>query len=143
MANLPERIFRFVGNRYYKVRIPNANLYELLTREIDKALKRDEDTLTFCERVGSEAYLGETLPCVLFIVKKFRENPQRAILEAVNYTWDSDTIASIVGAIMGAIYGKSAFRKEWIDGLSGRLLINGKDGVIFEMIDEVKSWLSS
>ncbi len=143
LANLPERIYRFVGNRYYKVRIPNANLYELLTREIDKALKRDEDTLTFCERVGSEAYLGETLPCVLFIVKKFRENPQRAILEAVNYTWDSDTIASIVGAIMGAIYGKSAFRKEWIDGLSGRLLINGKDGVIFEMIDEVKSWLSS
>ncbi|BDB98550.1 hypothetical protein SACC_15670 [Saccharolobus caldissimus] len=83
------------------------------------------------------------MPCVLFIVKKFREKPQRAILEAVNYTRDSDTIASIVGAIMGAIYGKSAFRKEWIDGLSGRLLINGKDGVVFEMIDEVKSWLSS
>ncbi|QXJ35135.1 hypothetical protein [Saccharolobus shibatae] len=50
-----------------------------------------------------------------------------------------DTISSIVGAI----YGKSAFRKEWIDGLSGRLLINGKDGVAFEMIDELKSWLSS
>ncbi|QXJ28840.1 hypothetical protein J5U23_01709 [Saccharolobus shibatae B12] len=52
-----------------------------------------------------------------------------------------DTISSIVGAIMGAIYGKSAFRKEWIDGLSGRLLINGKDGVVFER--KFKSWLSS
>ncbi|QXJ32117.1 hypothetical protein [Saccharolobus shibatae] len=48
-----------------------------------------------------------------------------------------DTISSI----MEAIYGKSAFRKEWIDGLSGRLLINGKDGVVFER--KFKSWLSS
>ncbi|BDB98548.1 ADP-ribosylglycohydrolase family protein [Saccharolobus caldissimus] len=43
LTNLPERIVRFIGNKYYRVRIPNANLYELLTREIDKALKRDEE----------------------------------------------------------------------------------------------------
>ncbi|BDC17557.1 hypothetical protein HS5_04470 [Acidianus sp. HS-5] len=138
--DLPERIIKFIGKKHYKTNVPGVTLQELLTKEVDNAIKRGEDTITFCERVGSGAYLGETLPCILFIIKKFRD-PQRAILEAVNYTVDNDTITSIVGAIMGAAYGKSAFRKEWIEGLSGKLLIGGRDGVVFDMIDEVKSWL--
>lgn len=55
---------------------------------------------------------------------------------------DNDTTASIVGAAMGALYGKEAFKEAWITDLSGRIR-EGDDGKIFEMITRTKEFLSS
>jgi hypothetical protein len=43
---------------------------------------------------------------------------------------------------MGALYGKEAFKKTWINNLSGRTREND-DGRIFEMIAKTKEFLSN
>jgi ADP-ribosylglycohydrolase len=64
-------------------------------------------------------------------------DPQEAILQAVNYTKDNDTIAAIVGTAMGALYGRSAFRESWLHGLLGRTREND-NGTIFQLIEETR-----
>jgi len=86
-----------------------------------------------CDAWWSGAYLLETIPCVLYIMMKHGSDPEQAIIRAVNDTKDNDTIASIVGSLVGAVHGKDAFPKRWIKGLTGRTRSND-DGRIFELI---------
>ena len=96
----------------------------------------------FGEYFGSGAYVLETDIMLLYILSKYITDPKEAIIQAVNYSKDNDTTASIVGAAMGALYGKEAFEKAWITNLSGRTREND-DGRIFEMIARTKEFLSS
>jgi ADP-ribosylglycohydrolase len=95
----------------------------------------------FGEYFGSGAYVLETDTVLLYILSKYLNDPEEAIIQAVNYTKDNDTMASIVGAAMGALYGKARFKESWITKLSGRIREND-DGKIFEMIDRTKEFLS-
>ena len=96
----------------------------------------------FSEYFGSGAYVLETDTILLYILSKYLTDPKEAIIQAVNYTKDNDTVASIIGAAMGALYGKEAFKESWITNLSGRTREND-DGKIFEMITRTKEFLSS
>ena len=67
------------------------------------------------DRWYSGAFLLETVPTALGIVAEYINDPQRGILEAVNRTWDNDTIASLVAAAFGARYGLDAFDPRWVN----------------------------
>jgi ADP-ribosylglycohydrolase len=54
--------------------------------------------------IGSGAYLLETVPVTLYILAIRAYNPVLALLDAVTYTKDSDTIGAIVGYIVGALH---------------------------------------
>ena len=78
----------------------------------------------------SGAYLLETMPTALSIVAEYLDEPERAILEAANFTWDNDTIASMVAAAMGARHGKQAFAGQWITALREYRQEQGMDSMI-------------
>ena len=119
-----------------------GSLTRFTVREVRKALANDIDTVSFGERVYSGAYLMETMPCVLFILAKYGSDPERSILEAVNHTKDNDTIAAIVGAAIGAFYGRDAIPSNWIDNLTGRLGAND-DGRVFELVNAAtEAWVN-
>jgi ADP-ribosylglycohydrolase len=42
---------------------------------------------------------------------------EASITAAVNDTKDNDSVAAIVGALVGALHVKRAIRKKWIDGI--------------------------
>jgi ADP-ribosylglycohydrolase len=65
---------------------------------------------------GSGGHVLETVPLALFISLKYADDPLRAVLEAANKTHDNDSIASMVGAVMGARHGVKPFL-----GLASRL----------------------
>ena len=44
----------------------------------------------------------ETIPSVLYILARHGNDPEEAIVRAVNDTRDNDTVAAIVGAAVGA-----------------------------------------
>ncbi len=94
--------------------------------------------LDACQRWHSGAYLLETWPCVLYILMRHADDPEEAIVRAVNDTKDNDTIAAIVGAAVGALHGKEAFPKRWMDGLHGRLRKHD-DGAIFRLLAQAKA----
>ncbi len=77
-------------------------------------------TLEACEQWYSGAYLLETVPSVLYILARHADDPEEALVRAVNDTQDNDTIAAIVGAAVGALHGASALPSPWVERLSGR-----------------------
>jgi len=83
-------------------------------------------------RYGS--YLLETVAAVLHILALYSHDPDQAIIRAVNDTRDNDTIAAIVGAAVGALYGVSALRPKWLEHLTGRIAVKD-DGTVQKLTD--------
>jgi ADP-ribosyl-[dinitrogen reductase] hydrolase len=108
-------------------------LWRLVDLNVRRALAESLTVVRACGEWYSGAYLLETVPSALFILARHGEDPEEAIVRAVNDTRDNDTIATIVGAAMGALHGKAKLPQRWIAGLSGRTAADD-DGRIFELI---------
>ena len=135
------------GDQVYKntaVIIPSYEgpMSTYIESHVTRAMKENLSVLEASNQWYSSAYLMETIPTVLYILAKHGHKPEEAVLRAVNDTKDNDTIASIVGAAVGALYGKSAFHRSWISDLPGRLK-EDDDGIIFKLIENSKRtfWL--
>ena len=57
----------------------------------------------------------EEFPIALAILKITQGDFKEGILAAVNYGRDSDSIATMFGAISGAMFGRNTIPKEWIE----------------------------
>ena len=89
--------------------------------ELCEDLKEVLDTPWGVERLiaryGAGYYLLESIPTLLVLLERLGDRPDEAILAAVNLTRGRDSIATLMGGLMGARHGMAAFRRPWIDGL--------------------------
>lgn len=97
-----------------------TTLWELTSRAVNDALRTPGPTAAACDRWYSGAYLLETVPSVLYVLERHGNDPEEAVVRAVNDTRDNDTVAAIVGAAVGALHGTEALPRRWRDALSGR-----------------------
>jgi len=65
----------------------------------------------------------ETVAGAHAIAYVFADDPERAIAAAAASGGDTDTIAGIVGAIVGAHCGYHAIPARWVNGLGNRVQI--------------------
>jgi hypothetical protein len=88
------------------------------------ALAREtEDYETFRERYYAERLLPgiampdsrETIPVTLALFGLAGGDPGQTIIFGANFGRDADTIASMAGAIAGALKGASAFPAAWLE----------------------------
>lgn len=114
-----------------------GSLWQFVDREVRRAIAEGWTTLEACERWHSGAYLLETMPCVLYILAQYAGSPEEAIVRAVNDTQDNDTVAAIVGAVVGALHGRAGIPARWITPLIGRTG-SDDDWHIFELIEAAK-----
>jgi ADP-ribosylglycohydrolase len=112
-------------------------IWRLVDTEVRRALGEELPVLRACDRWYSGAFLLETVPSALYILARHADDPELAIVRAVNDTRDNDTIAAIVGAAVGALHGRSALPQRWIAGLAGRTGADD-DGRIFDLIEQVR-----
>jgi hypothetical protein len=96
-----------------------GTIWQLARREVASAYQRGLPVGDACARWQSGAYLVETVPSVLYILMRHGHDPEEAIIRAATDTWDNDTVAAIVGAAVGALHGKAALPRRWIENLSG------------------------
>lgn len=68
----------------------------------------------------SQAHSIEELPLALGYLVLSKGDYRSAVLDAVNYGRDSDSIASMVGAIIGAMIGKNALPERWVSEIGAR-----------------------
>jgi ADP-ribosylglycohydrolase len=108
-------------------------LWQFTHEAVTDALRRNITILEACGEWGSGANLFETVPTVLYILAKYAQNAEEAIIRAVNDTRDNDSIAAIVGAAVGALHGLDAIPNRWINGLTGRTR-SKDDGEVFKLI---------
>jgi ADP-ribosylglycohydrolase len=125
-----ERGYRPRGGRYIGYEGP---IWRFVAERVDEALNAGLSTLEACERWHSGAYLLETMPCVIYLLTQYGNDPEAAIVRAVNDTKDNDTIAAIVGAAVGALHGRDALPARWPAGLTGRTGPDD-DGRMFELL---------
>jgi ADP-ribosylglycohydrolase len=59
----------------------------------------------------------ETVPVALALVLLAKGDAEQAVIYGANFGRDADTIASMAGAVAGALRGASAFPTQWMDGL--------------------------
>jgi ADP-ribosylglycohydrolase len=141
-------ISKLTGDKKYKTREIARVRYEgpaseFIRDQIYYALDKGLTVQELSKTIGSGGYLLETVTNALFIFVKYLDDPQRGIIEAVNFTKDNDTIASIVASAFGALYGRQAFRKDWIKHLPGKLLKHGQDGEVFQLLNCIEAFLTS
>ncbi len=95
-------------------------VWRFVQEQVPVRAARQESVLQAGNAWYSGAYLLETVPSVLFILTRYGDDPEEAIVRAVNDTKDNDTVAAIVGAAVGAMHGEALLPHRWRTGLSGR-----------------------
>jgi len=120
-------------------------LWHFVSNVCKEALKRKLTVEEACNAWGSGAHLFETVPSVLYILATHADDPEEAIIRAVNDTQDNDSIASIVGAAVGALHGLDNIPERWVKHVNGRLRDGGGGGQIFRLLVHSKQifWLHS
>ena len=108
-------------------------LWQFTERVVTEALRKRLPVVDACNTWGSGASLFETVPSVLYILAMHAQNGEEAIIRAVNDTKDNDSVAAIVGAAVGALYGSTGIPDRWIKGLTGRTR-SEDDGDVFKLI---------
>lgn len=123
------------GGRFADYRGP---LWRYALEGVRRAEREGLSTVEACDAWYSGAYLMETLPCVLLILTRYADDPETAIIRAVNDTRDNDTAGAIVGAAVGALHGRSSLPERWVNGLSGRTA-ESDDGRMFQLLEQTRS----
>jgi ADP-ribosylglycohydrolase len=141
-----EVLRRIETEKRYRPRMPGETgewkLSDFLDRRVRRAYSDGLSLLEAQQEWHSGAYLLETVPCVVLTVMRHAGNPEEAIIRSVNDTRDNDTVAAIVGAVAGALHGKSMLPARWIDGLAGRTG-EADDGRVFELLRQASEIYSS
>lgn len=74
-------------------------------------------------KVKSDGFVLHTLNAALWCLSN-TDNYQDCVLTAVNLGEDTDTTASVAGALAGAAYGFESIPQEWVGKLRGRELLD-------------------
>ena len=95
-------------------------LRNILLNAIESA-RLQQSALDYCRQnnqiKGVGGYIYHTLPVVMQIVLRNNDDFEVAITEAVSCGGDTDTVAAIVGGIIGANVGKAGIPTKWLDNL--------------------------
>lgn len=92
----------------------------------------DEATTEIADIVGSGLHISEAVPAAFGIMVAAKGNLMEAIIGAVNIGSDTDTIATMVGAVLGALCGSNAEIEKYLDLIQS---VNGFD--ITAMAEEI------
>lgn len=112
-------------------------LWRFVQETGSQAWRAGTPVLDACNGWCSGAYLLETVPSVLYLLMHYAQDPEEAIVRAVNDTYDNDTCAALVGAAVGALHGKDALPAHWQARLLGRTTAHD-DGRIFDLIEAAR-----
>lgn len=70
------------------------------------------------DEIGCGLHVCEAIPAALGLFAASPENPVEVLISAVNAGYDTDTIATMAGAVAGALHGASAFPPHYLPTLN-------------------------
>jgi ADP-ribosyl-[dinitrogen reductase] hydrolase len=84
---------------------------------LDQAANRYAQSATTSDAAracGTTGYVLHTVPFAVFCFLRFANDPMRALSEAISAGGDTDSVAAIVGAWMGALHGENGLPTDLI-----------------------------
>ncbi len=112
-------------------------LWPFVAERVPAARRRGLRGRAACDAWHSGAYLLETVPSLLYLLACLADDPEAAIVEAVNGTYDNDTVAALVGAAVGALHGVDALPRRWLTDLTGQRT-GDDDGHLFAILADAR-----
>ncbi|RLK58931.1 ADP-ribosylglycohydrolase family protein [Actinokineospora cianjurensis] len=79
------------------------------------ALGRPDDGEDACLATGAGWIAEEALGTGLYCAVRHADDPVRALTRAARTSGDSDSIAALTGAFVGAVHGLAGWPSEWVD----------------------------
>ncbi|MFQ6010146.1 MAG: ADP-ribosylglycohydrolase family protein [Candidatus Aenigmatarchaeota archaeon] len=107
------------GNICFKDLVDTSRKY---SDEFSHKLVRTRELDTNLRKIGTSWKAVEAPVAAIYIAMKDK-GFEESVVEAVNAGGDTDSVACMVGAIVGARVGKSRIDKRFFDGLEGREVI--------------------
>lgn len=101
----------------------------------------ESKTRRISEEIGCGLHISEAVPAAIGIFAS-SEDPLNAIFCAVNAGYDTDTVATMTGAVAGALYGSSIFPEHYLrildeaNGFSLASLAKSLAGIVRERMPE-------
>ncbi|MDB5338742.1 MAG: dinitrogenase reductase [Planctomycetaceae bacterium] len=114
----------FVARLRDGLRDAGANeLFELVERAVG-SVQRGESTREFAMSLGLErgvtGYCYHTVPVALHAAFRYQGDMRRGVPEVIRCGGDTDSMAAIVGGILGAEAGRAGIPAEWLHGIIDR-----------------------
>ncbi|OQA93989.1 MAG: ADP-ribosyl-(dinitrogen reductase) glycohydrolase [Chloroflexi bacterium ADurb.Bin222] len=129
-----DTVYRPRGGAYADYTGP---LWRFVDTQVRAAYEQGMPALTACDAWYSGAYLLETVPSVLYVLMRHADDPETALVRAVNDTRDNDTVGAIVGAAVGALHGRRGLPERWVRNLLGRTRA-ADDGQVFALLAQAR-----
>jgi len=120
-----EMVLRIAASQASKL---DADFAERLLRVISLQDLNSEDAL---ERIGNSPLAAETVPAAFYCFLTL--DPEDALIMAANAGGDTDSIASIAGALCGASSGLHWIPERWLRVMEGRERIENAARGLFEL----------
>lgn len=118
-----------IASRVKKIDAPLGDKLEILAKSQPYLLEEDE----FFGEPGVSNSVYETVPAAFFCFMKYAESFEEAVIAAANAGGDTDSVACMTGAVLGARLGIDAIPKRWIEGLERREYIESLSVELFRL----------
>jgi poly(ADP-ribose) glycohydrolase ARH3 len=115
---------------------------QTMKEKLENVLEFIEDDVTdeiAVEELGNGVRASEAVSCAIFAAAKYYKNPEKAIINAVGFGGDTDTIGAMTGALMGALHGRDWIPDRWMENIE-----NGEKGrdFIINLAEELEDvWI--
>ncbi len=95
---------------------------------LSELLRQQASADAVVEAFGCGVRSADSWPPALWAALRYIDNPEEAIIQAVNLGGDTDTIGAMTGALVGALHGDQWFPSRWYQQLENQQ--NGRDELI-------------
>jgi poly(ADP-ribose) glycohydrolase ARH3 len=102
---------------YFADLMQDVSRFSLALDAVEEGLRRRATCAEMSRTLGTGVEAHEAVPMALYCFLRHPESYAEVIHQAVFIGGDTDTIASMAGAISGASLGKDAIPPEWIDAI--------------------------
>jgi ADP-ribosylglycohydrolase len=104
-----------------------AKRIELAVRLAQEASGLEQAMQRISDLIGTGIHVSEAVPAAIGLIAAAKGDPVKGILAGVNIGNDTDTIATMVGAIAGALQGSAQLPAEWLPVINGRNQLDLED----------------
>jgi ADP-ribosylglycohydrolase len=77
----------------------------------------DPDETVVGRRLSTACYVEDALPATAYLALKYHDNPAQGLIANTNLGGDNAGRGAVLGALLGAANGMTAFPESWIKGL--------------------------
>lgn len=108
--------------------IANTEVFKAKIKELGEILRAsipDRDAVSI---LGCGVRASQSVPCALLATLRYYNSPENALIKAVGFGGDTDTIGAMTGAQIGALHGSGWIPPHWFENIENNRF--GRDAII-------------